>query len=348
MTGPEPLRGPFPDTNQSRERRRSLASLAAALGVHVVLLAAFALGLGTLTPPTVIPAVTIELQGGATGTGGEPAPGSGGAARAPGPAAAAAGPAASLPASTAAQGGQGAFTIPTPRASAPDSSAPAGGPAFRESGGRTGVVQGIPSTPSSQPGPEVAPVRQGSGSGTAAASGSGAGSVQRSGTAVAVGGSTGSGGSLDLGKLDKALAKGGPGTGGGTGTGGGSGSGGSGGGGSGGSGSGGSGSGGGTAASGAANYPVQWGSDGGEGRRMLVASPPKVPAWVSRQGLTLSVTVSFSVLANGVIQGVAVQQSSGYADVDAAVVDAIRMCLFNSAPNAPPAKGVIPYVIRTR
>jgi TonB family protein len=347
MTGPGPLRGSFRD-DPDRERRRSLASLGAALGVHLVLLAAFALGLGALTPPTTIPEVTIELLG-ASGTGGEPAPGSGGGAGAPGPAAAPAGPAASLPASAAAPGGPGGFTIPTPRAPAPDSSAPAGSPAFRQSGGRTGVVQGIPSTPSLQPGPDVAPIRQGSGSGTAAASGSGATSVQRSGTAVAVGGSTGTGGSLDLGKLDKALASGGSGTGGGaggTGTGGGSGSGGSGGGGAGGSGSGGSGSGGGSTGSGAANYPVQWGSDGGEGRKMVITSPVKLPAWVSQQGLTLSVTVSFIVLDNGVISGVTVKQSSGYALVDQAVVDAIRLCQFNPAPNAPPVSGIIPYLIR--
>lgn len=56
----------------------------------------------------------------------------------------------------------------------------------------------------------------------------------------------------------------------------------------------------------------------------------------------------FSVLADGVVQGAAIQKSSGYTDVDAAVLDAIRLCLFNRVPNAPPANGMIPYEIRTK
>jgi len=43
------------------------------------------------------------------------------------------------------------------------------------------------------------------------------------------------------------------------------------------------------------------------------------------------------------VEGASVQRSSGYAEVDAAVLDAIRMCLFNAVENAPTVKGVIPY-----
>jgi TonB family protein len=69
---------------------------------------------------------------------------------------------------------------------------------------------------------------------------------------------------------------------------------------------------------------------------------------VSAQGLSLSVTVSFTLLPDGVIGGVSLQQSSGYADVDAAVIDAIRRWRFTPAEGAPPARGLIPYVIRTQ
>jgi TonB family protein len=45
---------------------------------------------------------------------------------------------------------------------------------------------------------------------------------------------------------------------------------------------------------------------------------------VSAQGFTLSVVVSFTVQADGTITGAAIQRSSGYAEVDAPVIDAIR------------------------
>jgi TonB family protein len=69
---------------------------------------------------------------------------------------------------------------------------------------------------------------------------------------------------------------------------------------------------------------------------------------VSEQGLSLSVTVSFTLLPDGLIGAVALQQSSGYADVDAAVIDAIRRWHFTPAPGAGAAKGVIPYIIRAQ
>jgi TonB family protein len=58
--------------------------------------------------------------------------------------------------------------------------------------------------------------------------------------------------------------------------------------------------------------------------------------------------VSFTLLSDGVIGGVALQQSSGYPDVDTVVMDAIRRWRFTPAAGAAPAKGIIPYVIRTR
>jgi TonB family protein len=94
---------------------------------------------------------------------------------------------------------------------------------------------------------------------------------------------------------------------------------------------------------------VVWGAtDSGKGRTLVSASSPKIPAWVSAQGLTLSVTVSFTLLSDGVIGGVSLQQSSGFADVDSALLDAIRRWRFTPAAGAAPAKGIIPYVIRAR
>jgi TonB family protein len=67
---------------------------------------------------------------------------------------------------------------------------------------------------------------------------------------------------------------------------------------------------------------------------------------VSTQGLTLSVAVGFTLMPDGVLSGVSLQQSSGYADVDAAVIDAIRRWRFTAARGGSAVKGVIPYVIQ--
>jgi TonB family protein len=146
-----------------------------------------------------------------------------------------------------------------------------------------------------------------------------------------------SGGSLDLSQLDKALAggttsKGGSATG---------------------SGAGGAAGGSGTGSSAGAGsgngqgYSLNWGGGGsGNGRTVLFKATPKLPAWVSKQGLTLTVKVSFTLLSEGLIGGVSLQQSSGYADVDQAVVEAIRRWLFTTSVGAPPATGQISYIIK--
>jgi TonB family protein len=329
------------------ERRRSLRSLVAALLIHAMVLAAFALGIGALAGDKPLPPVTIELQSAGPGSesSGAGGSGAGAAAAASVPAAPATAAAGATVKGAAASGPSGAndFVIPTPRSSPGASAAAGAGPAFREAGGKTGVVKGIPSTPSSLPGPDVAPVQQGrSGSGSGSSSGSAAASVQRSGTGVAVGGSSqASGGSLDLSKLDKALASGGS-----AGGAAGSGTGGSGGGAGGGSGSG---SGSGTAGGGAQSYSVVWGvPSAGKGRTLVSGGDATIPAWVEREGLELKVTVSFTLLEDGIIAGVAVQKTSGYPEVDNAVMDAIRRWRFTAADHAPPVKGVIPYVIRPR
>ncbi len=91
----------------------------------------------------------------------------------------------------------------------------------------------------------------------------------------------------------------------------------------------GAGTGGGGASGGGQGYSVSWeGAGSGTGRTLVSSVFPKIPSWVSAQGLTLSVVVSFTVLADGIVSGAAIQQSSGDADVDASVVDAIRRVSF--------------------
>jgi TonB family protein len=327
------------DNGLHGERRRALASFAAAFVLHAALLAALALGLGVGAGAAVTPPMTIDLQ-----TSSEP--GMDALAASAGPEGVPSAPAmSSAPAAPAVGKGSDSsgFVIPAPRAQPADATAPsASGPSFREAGGSAGVAQSIPSVPSQVPAPTFSAVQQGSGTGTASSSGAGASSVQRSGTGVLVTGSSGSasGGSLDLSQLDNALAGGGAARSGRA------------------AGSGAGARGSGTASSttqnggggnGGQSYSVLWGGSGsGRGRTLLFTSSPKLPSWVSAQGLTLSVTVSFTLLSDGVIGGASLQQSSGYADVDAAVIDAIRRWRFTPAEGAPPARGLIPYVIRTQ
>jgi TonB family protein len=347
------------DTTPQGDRRRTVGSLAAALGAHILVLVALTIGFSFGGAPA-IPPVTIDLQvANDSATDGAGSLGGGGAAGASGPVDGtvplSTGPTASpTPSAAAPAAGQGSdtsgFVIPAPRA-APNAAVSAGGPSFRETGGKTGVVQGIPSTPTTVSAPTVPAVQQGKGTGTAASTGAGASAEQRSGTGVLVTGSApgASNGPLDLSKLDKALAAGAgksAGTGGSESPGSAAGTGGSR---TSGSGAGGPGSGGSTGTGGGHSYSVVWGSSGsGNGRTLVSTSAPNIPPWVSAQGLTLKVSVSFTVLADGVIGGTVIQQSSGYADVDASVIDAIRRWRFTPADGAAPAKGIIPYVIRAR
>jgi TonB family protein len=214
------------------------------------------------------------------------------------------------------------------------------------SGGKTGVGQSLPATPNTLSQPNVVVGQQGKG-GAGAAAGTSAGQVQRGGEGVLVTGQTGKGssGNLDLSRLDKAIA--GSGTGGGAGAA--KGSAGSGQSGSG-SGSGGTGTGvdGGTG-TGSGGYSVVWDQpEASKGRKLVSAAKPKLPPWVSAQGLSLSVTVSFTLTADGVVKGVKVSPSSGYADVDNAIADAIRNWRFTTAKGAPDIKGVIPYLIKAQ
>jgi TonB family protein len=330
------------------ERKRTLASVAIALAAHVGALFLIAIlasiGVAPVTPPQVTIDIQVGSAGGESGPMGASAPGEAG-----GPAAAAPIVSRTLaPPAGAGVGSGGSFVIPAPRGGGSDASAASRGPSFQEAGGKTGVAESLPAVQNQLPHPDVSVGPKGAGGSAAASS---AGAVQRSGQGTPVQGRTGKGsaGSLDLSQLDKSLARG---SGGGTGAGKGS----SGTGQSGtGSGAGGSGSGGGTGSggagtggSGSGGYRVVW-DQAGTGRRLVEpVVQPKIPAWVSTQGLTLSVTVDFTLMPDGLIGAVALKQSSGYADVDSAVLDAIRRWRFTAAKGTVLVKGVIPYVVKPR
>jgi len=345
------------------DRKRTLASLAAALGIHAVVLIVVSLAV-TLSGPSSLALSTpidVQLDLGREAMGQTYSQGSGS-----GPATSSAqAPAAALPGpGTSASGG---FVIPTVRGPVPDSAPSAGGGAsFRESGGRTGAGGTLPAVQNQLPQPAVAASPQGRASGAGTAAGSAAGNAQRSGEGVLVGPDNGTAGPLDLRKLDQAIAGRGNGAPaaagaasgaatGGTGAGQAGGKAGQGGAAAGqqgqaGASAGGGSAGGGSGAGGAGgNYRVVWDQpDASKGRALLSRIDPKLPPWVSKQGLTLSVTVAFVLMPDGVVSGASMARSSGYADVDSAFLDAIRRWRFTAAKGAGPVTGVIPYVVKSK
>jgi TonB family protein len=88
--------------------------------------------------------------------------------------------------------------------------------------------------------------------------------------------------------------------------------------------------------------------DANKGRVLVSRVDPKLPSWVGKQGLRLSVIVSFVLLPDGVVSIAFRERSSGYADVDSAIIEAIRRWRFSAAKGAGPVTGLIPYVINPR
>jgi TonB family protein len=86
--------------------------------------------------------------------------------------------------------------------------------------------------------------------------------------------------------------------------------------------------------------------DANKGRTLLSRVDPKFPPWVSKQGLTLTVTVSFVVMPDGVVSVVSIDRTTGYADVDSAFKEAISRWRFSAAKDAGPMTGLIPYVVK--
>jgi len=97
---------------------------------------------------------------------------------------------------------------------------------------------------------------------------------------------------------------------------------------------------------GAANAPLIVWDDTSQKRTLAHKIPyPEIPDWVKKEGLDLSAAISFAVTAEGHITGVKIRQSSGYSDVDSAILDAVRKMKFNPLPGGALVTGTITYII---
>jgi TonB family protein len=73
---------------------------------------------------------------------------------------------------------------------------------------------------------------------------------------------------------------------------------------------------------------------------------PVVPDWVARQGLSLKVVVTFVLTPQGFLMTFVVKESSGYTDVDNAVIEALRKWRFKVTNVLKNIKGEIAFFIQ--
>jgi TonB family protein len=88
--------------------------------------------------------------------------------------------------------------------------------------------------------------------------------------------------------------------------------------------------------------------DEGKDRELVSGKIPELPRRVREEGLILRMVLAFIVAPDGVVVQARVTQSSGYADVDAAVLAAVRTWQFSRAETTRNASGTIPYTVRPR
>ncbi len=100
---------------------------------------------------------------------------------------------------------------------------------------------------------------------------------------------------------------------------------------------------------GAANAPLIVWDDTSQKRSLTYKGPsPDIPLWVKKEGLDLKAAISFAVTAEGHTTSVKIRQSSGYSDVDSAILDAVRKMKFNPLPGGSLVTGTITYIISPR
>jgi TonB family protein len=76
---------------------------------------------------------------------------------------------------------------------------------------------------------------------------------------------------------------------------------------------------------------------------------PGAGKWVSEAGLRLTQEISFVLTPQGLLHSVRTVKSSGYSDVDSAVLDAVRGWKFKPAPaSAGNVQGTVSYLIVPR
>jgi TonB family protein len=91
---------------------------------------------------------------------------------------------------------------------------------------------------------------------------------------------------------------------------------------------------------------IKW--EDNQDRPPLYRPKPDIPDWVSREGLHLTVVISFVLTPDGILSGFKVKKSSGYTDVDEAVVDALRRWRFPAVAGTGNVSGEITYYISPR
>ncbi len=91
-------------------------------------------------------------------------------------------------------------------------------------------------------------------------------------------------------------------------------------------------------------FVIEW-EDPAAGREAVSMVLPRIPQWVSEQGLRLKVVVAFVLTPQGILSAVHLEESSGYSDVDSAVLEAVRKWKFKAVRSSRQVRGRLPYRI---
>ncbi len=92
------------------------------------------------------------------------------------------------------------------------------------------------------------------------------------------------------------------------------------------------------------DFLIKW-DDPAEGREATGTPLPSIPEWVSRQGQHLRVEVSFILTPQGILSGLITEKSSGYSDVDSAVLGALRRWKFKPVNSTRNVRGMVTFII---
>ncbi len=89
---------------------------------------------------------------------------------------------------------------------------------------------------------------------------------------------------------------------------------------------------------------ITW-DEGGDRTLLSPITDPEIPDWVEQEGLRLQTLVVFEVTPEGHTTSLKVERSSGYADVDASVLETVRKLKFNPVTEERIVRGRIDYII---
>ena len=94
-------------------------------------------------------------------------------------------------------------------------------------------------------------------------------------------------------------------------------------------------------------FVIEW-DDAASGREPVTMVLPKIPQLVSKDGLKLKVVVAFVLTPQGILSSVHLEEplgSSGYAEVDSAVLEAVRKWKFKAVRSNRLVRGRLSYRI---